>query len=357
MLKSWITYGFWLIAVLLLNVFSPSNGSFIFLCLSAILPLSAIVLNTLIKQDLKIMVKLPDTAEKESITTGKIIITNTRRTILSFCKLVITSENLLTGEQNDFILKLSLTPKGKKELIIKLSDHYCGKIIFMVNDLLCYDIFGLTYKKGSADILGSIHILPEILDCNTNVLRLSESYVENKESLIDRPGFDLSEPYEYREYSVGDTPKSIHWKLSQKLDRLIVRQGGMPSPESLVLKLDTNIAVDRCYDFSMLSRTVEIFISISKNLCDRKISHMICFFDHITNEFFKFIIVSENDWYSVVPKILSVCFKECDKDCTEHYYEDLASNPDNIICVSPFSETNADSNMLVLTPQDFLPNK
>lgn len=44
----------------------------------------------------------------------------------------------------------------------------------------------------------------------------------------DRRGSDLTEPFRLREYAPGDSLRQIHWKLSSKLDRLVIREPGMP---------------------------------------------------------------------------------------------------------------------------------
>ncbi|MBQ9375338.1 MAG: DUF58 domain-containing protein [Ruminococcus sp.] len=352
MLKCWITYTCWLIAVLILNIFSASKGVFALLCLSVILPLIAIIINRLLKQKIIIETALPDSAEKGSVVSGKVFVTNTKRFLIPFAKLSLLSENMVTGEKNGFKLCFSLTPKGKKEFGIKLSDNYCGKIVFKASNVRFYDIFGLTYKKSDCDVHGSINILPELLDCSFSMSQLSGIHLENSDNSADKPGFDLSEPYEYREYAVGDSPKSIHWKLSQKLDRLIVRQGGMPSPESFILLLDTTASNDKC-DYSTLSKTVEAFISLSKELCDRQASHTICFFDYANSELFKFVVNNDGDWFATVPKVLSASFKTDSTSCTERLSDSMIAKPEHIICVSACKNGGENTEILTITPQDF----
>ena len=51
----------------------------------------------------------------------------------------------------------------------------------------------------------------------------------------NRRGEDRSEVYQLREYRPGDDIRQIHWKLSSKLDRMIVRDPGLPLERSVLL--------------------------------------------------------------------------------------------------------------------------
>lgn len=351
MIKSWIIYACWLILILALNVFTASTEAFMLLCISGLLPLTAIIANMLFAQSFRIKIELPDSAEKGTTAAGKIVITNNRKTICPFVRFTITSENVLTGEQRPFALNCSLTPFGQKKLDFKLKDYLCGRVVFKTVKIRVYDIFGLTCKKADAEIKGYVNILPEILQIDVNFADSTAGFTDSSDYSADKPGFDLSEPYEHREYAIGDNPKSIHWKLSRKLDRLIVRQGGTPSPECAILLLDTSLK-DTEPAPDVLSKTAEIFISLSKSLCDYRIAHLLCFYDHKDGEFFQWSISDDEDWFSVIPKILSASFKTDSKTWSEHYYESTVQKLDRIICVSPYEdESNAD--VTLITPEKF----
>ena len=159
----------------------------------------------------------------------------------------------------------------------------------------------------------------------------------------DKPGFDLSEPFEYREYNQGDSPRSIHWKLSQKLDKLIIRQGGMPSPTSAVLILDTCLnKASSLPDFSRLSKTAEIFISLSKRLCDCQTAHTLCFYDHQKEEMFQCMISSDDDWFSVIPKALSASFLQMIKARFNTMTKTSLSSSKTYFFITPSENVRAD---------------
>ena len=54
----------------------------------------------------------------------------------------------------------------------------------------------------------------------------------------DRRGEDRSEVYQLREYRPGDDIRQIHWKLSSKLDELILKETSQPESRSLLVFWD-----------------------------------------------------------------------------------------------------------------------
>uniref|UniRef100_UPI0026078DF8 DUF58 domain-containing protein n=1 Tax=uncultured Flavonifractor sp. TaxID=1193534 RepID=UPI0026078DF8 len=56
--------------------------------------------------------------------------------------------------------------------------------------------------------------------------------------LRPRPGGGPGEDYDLREYRAGDPLRSVHWKLSSKLDELVVRETLEPQQAAIVVTYD-----------------------------------------------------------------------------------------------------------------------
>ncbi len=54
-----------------------------------------------------------------------------------------------------------------------------------------------------------------------------------------RPGQDVSELFALHEYVPGEELRRVHWKLSSKLDKLVVREFGLPVGQPVTLLLET----------------------------------------------------------------------------------------------------------------------
>ena len=57
-------------------------------------------------------------------------------------------------------------------------------------------------------------------------------------SVMNKKGSDYSETFQLREYVPGDSIKQIHWKLSEKLDKLVVREASLPVQKSTLVFWD-----------------------------------------------------------------------------------------------------------------------
>lgn len=64
------------------------------------------------------------------------------------------------------------------------------------------------------------------------------AYCEESEIYADAAGDDPAEISGLREYIPGDAVSRIHWKLSSKLDRTMIREFGMPVRKSVLLAVD-----------------------------------------------------------------------------------------------------------------------
>ena len=94
-----------------------------------------------------------------------------------------------------------------------------------------------------------------------------------------RPGADLTETFQIREYVEGDSMRQIHWKLSGKLYRLIVRDPSLPIVRSIL------IFWERTGDSGDLRRTdaqAEAVLTICKTLLDQSMQFTVGWND--TNE-------------------------------------------------------------------------
>ena len=72
---------------------------------------------------------------------------------------------------------------------------------------------------------------PQSVTVSANLNSPEDSEVYSQE----KPGQDLSETFQIREYRPGDSIRQMHWKLTQKLDRPIVRDPSLPITRSVLL--------------------------------------------------------------------------------------------------------------------------
>lgn len=84
----------------------------------------------------------------------------------------------------------------------------------------------------------------------------------------ERPGYDLSEMFQIRDYVPGDSQRQIHWKLSHKYDKLIVKDPSLPITRSAA------VFWERTEEKPMCERTdaeAEIVVSVCRNLLSQSV--------------------------------------------------------------------------------------
>ena len=183
--------------------------------------------------------------------------------------------NLLTGEERSE--NLSLTDGKQAE--ISLGDS-CGKYVMEGSYFRSADLLGLGAFTIRIDGFRAAAVrLPktaktEYEGFGTGMLDLDGSVYDEY-----RAGFDQSEVFEIRPYRPGDKTAQIHWKLSQKTDTLMLRQGSLPVKNALLLILEAPQGKENSESAADLSerapRAAARLFSLSESLAEKGVQHHI----------------------------------------------------------------------------------
>ena len=233
---------FALLEIFLFSVFVLQNSAFALCLFFFFLFFSAATYLTAFLSKDKISAKavLPPTGEKNKELSGKIVFENRSRFPVFKAICEVSVKNRLTEEENRINIILSAPPKGKTEGEFCLSSEFCGYITAKAERVFLTDIFGIlpVAAKDFSSAKGKTTVLPEtfepviVFDGILPVPEDSESYSP------DKKGYDYSETFQIREYSPGDSIRQIHWKLSEKLDKTIVRDPSLPIAKNIMLFWD-----------------------------------------------------------------------------------------------------------------------
>ena len=143
--------------------------------------------------------------------------------------------NGLTGETRRETVRLSLPGRGTGETALTLHSGQCGLFRIQAECVRVCDPLGICRFTAADDRHWELMVQPGLfamellLPMRGSVSEDSDRYAQN------RAGYDLAETFQVREYAPGDSPRQIHWKLSSKLDRMIVRDPGLPLERSVLL--------------------------------------------------------------------------------------------------------------------------
>jgi len=232
-IKNRIILAVWLLAAIGLHIFGNEYGTRVILYSSVLAPAVLIVLTWAISRRMVFAIEIPEKIVRGEEVNIRIYAKGGWR-ILGHVKCRLQWENLLTGE------------KGSEKLVLRPGSHtvnfcnnHCGVLAFRLAGLAAVDIFGLYAWRINDKPCNNMFATPEIIDMQIEVNPEESMSPEAQEYSMSRPGNDTSETFAIREYMPGDPIKSIHWKLSQKTDRLLVRELGMPVASNILVLMET----------------------------------------------------------------------------------------------------------------------
>ena len=128
--------------------------------------------------------------------------------------------NVYTGETTRQRLRWNNLSGGT--LYIPVSGSDCGKFVCEISNFRCCDLLRLVSIRRKAPAPVSCVIMPSA--AAPDGLRDISAELEARTVLKPKHGGGYAEEHELREYRPGDMVNSIHWKLSSKTDKVIVRE-------------------------------------------------------------------------------------------------------------------------------------
>lgn len=146
---------------------------------------------------------------------------------------------------------------------VALQSPWCGRVRVTVESVCLYDCFGMIAVKIQSDVHGACVVQPDTFP-QTLVISPAAAHIDDTEDYsTERPGFDLSEMFQIRDYIPGDSQRQIHWKLSHKYGKLIVKDPSLPIMRSAAVfwerteETPTDVRTDA---------EAEIVVSVCRNL-------------------------------------------------------------------------------------------
>ena len=191
-----------------------------------------------------------------------LVFKNPRLFPVSCVRLQLSIENLYAEEVNVETQVLHRVESGINAIL--LPSTLCGTLRCRITRFECRDMLGLfSLKRKCPDALYCT-ILPEPNgpDGDFHVYAALQTPARFK----PKYGGGYSEEHDLREYRPGDTINSIHWKLSSKMDEVIVREPlERENREVFVVLARTGIK----------DRGLEVLYWLSKALCDLEVPHFV----------------------------------------------------------------------------------
>jgi len=263
-----------MIALVLLLIFSNSYYALAIILVFWLLIICSAV--SFSNSDTELSIVLPDNIVKGE--NANLVLITKQKGLLPVARIdyTVVCENALVGEKTKVRLACSPFPKSAAGQELYAAGMRIGKIDISVSDLKIWDFFGLFSKSVSAPQPVSGLIYPDFRDIDIIVDELPEIPGEGERYYPDKRGWDVNELLTLRDYKPGDEPRSVHWKLTSKMDQLIVRDFGLSVRYAVMVIIELHSSGENACE--LLDECVETALSLSLSLIKQGISHNLAWY-------------------------------------------------------------------------------
>lgn len=231
---------FWLLCLIAMTVgylLEPNIGLLCVLLVFIAAPMVSWLIMVLMRKKIQIQLTVPGvTGKRKSFVLSVRMQSNTR---IPLGKTVVWLQLINTVTEEIQRKRVCFRGDGKWHL----ESAYCGCIEYRVISVWCYDIFGILPMHIPCKAKKRTVVMPDTFPVEIESI-LSRSDAEDcVEYAPDKKGSDPTETLQIRDYVPGDNLRQIHWKMSSKLDKLIVREPSEPINRELMVFLDRSMDV------------------------------------------------------------------------------------------------------------------
>lgn len=219
----------------LLFVMTNSAAALVLAVLIAVPPLACLALGSFGAARTKMAFELAPSCVAG--TPLEMEISVTRPVLLrSQIELVFDCDNVLTGDTG--VVTASLAPSSIKTDTYRLTVPFeaCGHMNISLRSARVVDPLGFTAPSVRNAIFSTSYtVYPQLIDFDVDASHAAHMSFTGTAYDHYRKGQDQSEVFEMREFNDGDSLKSVHWKVSARLDDLVVREASHPMDYDIVL--------------------------------------------------------------------------------------------------------------------------
>lgn len=209
--------------------------------------------------------------------------------------------NELTGEQTRLRLQASVPAGGSQEVQVRVLTKHCGSLHIWVEQVRVFDLFHILPVCCRASAQGSVSVLPDTFPMQAYLSVSPQTPQDSETYSTQRAGNDGSETFQLQDYVPGDSLRSVHWKLSGKLDHLVVREPSLPITRSILVFWDKSSRTGRPEATDALAETTA---SLCQALCRQGLSFHLAWNDGSVQQLPVRQIDRPEDFYECLPLLI-----------------------------------------------------
>lgn len=224
-------------------------------------------------------------------------------------KIKLKYRNVQTGVWISETLQFFSDCVTQQHEIILCAEH-SGSMEVVVQNAWVYDFFGMfsfrTMKKSERNRKETVTVLPIIHELEHGIVRDNPYVMVESEIFSDtRSGDDTSQLFDIRDYREGDRLNRIHWKLSAKEEKLMVKEYSYPIDCSVLILVEygPGNSLDELFKWQDAVRDTALSLSWEMVLDGQK--HLLAWPCPRDNSVQRAQIKDEESFYEAVGRLLA----------------------------------------------------
>lgn len=231
-------------------------------------------------------------------------------------RVTLLLEHGYTNKKRTEVAYFSVDSKGSSTIPYSIKSNYCGPLKITVKQAILYDSLRLTHSTVSCiNEKTEIIIMPQEKNLSVDIPKqIISEQSEADEFSKRKPGNDVSEVFDIREYIPGDRLQNIHWKLSAKKNAILVKEYSLPIHCELCILVDFSINIKSEDSLELADGYINTVSLLSTNLVKNKQVHVISYLDSKEDDIKSMKVKEEESYYEAIQKLLcSSPYKEQNK--------------------------------------------
>lgn len=251
------------ITVVFFYVFSSSYTALFLFYFLICLTIVTCIYGILIKDKVEIDITSLAIAKKRTNSSMTIQLKNKSFLPLPYICCTLLIQNKLTNEITKEEFTTSLFSYATKNISFQIYSEHCGKIDIKVKNIRVQDLFRLFKRNTTPNARTEIAYMPTVVEGNVDGVYATKEMAEAAIFFSERKGDIQEEMIALKEYVPGDHVKQIHWKLSSKLDELMIKELADVREERIVLLLETSLNMeDSGEQINTIDQMMDTFASL-----------------------------------------------------------------------------------------------
>ncbi|MBR3787786.1 MAG: DUF58 domain-containing protein [Firmicutes bacterium] len=282
-------------------IYFGSGAAFALAIAMVLIPVLTLPLSLYLRNKIKISVTADSNVKKG--VSGSFVITLENPTPWPVFRIRcrICTENQLNREEQLFVINTWLAPKGRQQVVASAGSDYCGRIKASANKVSLLDCFGIIGVSCKPEAAAYMTVQPDTFEMEVSLRPDAGTNDDSDVYSEQKPGSDMTETFQIREYVTGDSVRQIHWKLSNKFDRLIVRDPSLPVIRNVLVFWERT---GETGDPDIIDAQAEIIVTLCKSLLENSIQFTVGWNDTDRNLCILHEIRDTEELVGIIPRLM-----------------------------------------------------